>query len=214
MTVGSDEKKKKLLMDLYGIPEDHIFYSRNASFAQGIRRITRERGGVETVLNSLSGDAHVTTWQCMAPFGRFLEIGKKDILANGSLPIFPFAKNVSFHAIDLNEARQHRSRLMQDLKDDVVSFLRGGKIQPAQPLHVYGVGEIEKASRYLQSGKNTGKTVVELRQEDMVKVSRNLCGVMEWLTALRLFLITSPPGILRRMPPTSSLAVWEELDGA
>lgn len=177
VTVGSNEKKR-LLMDLYDIPEDHIFYSRNASFAQGIRRLTRERGGVDIALNSLSGDALVNTWQCMAPFGRFLEIGKKDILANGSLPMFPFAKNVSFHAIDLNEARQHRPRLMQDLKDGVVSLLFGGKIRPAQPLHVYGIGEVEKAFRYLQSGKNTGKTVVELRQEDVVKVSRNLRAIM------------------------------------
>jgi NADPH:quinone reductase-like Zn-dependent oxidoreductase len=205
VTVGSDEKKK-LLMDLYHIPEDHIFYSRNASFAQGIRRMTRERGGVDIVLNSLSGDALVSTWECMAPFGRFLEIGKKDILANGSLPMFPFAKNVSFHAIDLNEARQHRPRLMQELKDGVVSLLFGRKIRPAQPLHVYGIGEVEKAFRYLQSGKNTGKTVVELRQEDMVKVSRNLRDIVIRLTDLRLSLITSLPGTLTRMPPTSSLA--------
>ena len=171
VTVGSEEKKR-LLMDHYDIPADHIFYSRNASFAQGIKRMTSERGGVDIVLNSLSGDALVSTWQCMAPFGRFLEIGKKDILANGSLPMFPFAKNVSFHAIDLNEARQHRPRLMQELKDGIVSLLFGGKIRPAQPLHVYGIGEVEKAFRYLQSGKNTGKTVVELRHEDLVKVCR------------------------------------------
>lgn len=176
VTVGSDEKKK-LLIDLYDIPEDHIFYSRNASFVQGIKRMTRERGGVDIVLNSLSGDALVNTWQCMAPFGRFIEIGKKDILANGSLPMFPFAKNVSFHAIDLNEARRHRPKLMQDLKDGVMSLLFGGKIRPSQPLHVYGIGEVEKAFRYLQSGKNTGKTVVELRPEDMVKVNRTFSAL-------------------------------------
>ena len=173
VTVGSEEKKR-LLMDLYDIPEDHIFYSRNASFALGVRRLTRERGGVDIVLNSLSGDALVSTWECMAPFGRFLEIGKKDILANGSLPMFPFAKNVSFHAIDLNEAHQYRPTLMQELKDGVVSLLHGGQIRPAQPLHVYSIGEVEKAFRYLQSGRNTGKTVVELREDGIVKVSRNL----------------------------------------
>lgn len=32
-TVGSD-KKKRLFMDSYKIPEDHIFYSRNTSFVQ------------------------------------------------------------------------------------------------------------------------------------------------------------------------------------
>ena len=40
VTVGSADKKK-LLMGLYHIPEDHIFYCRNTSFAQGIMRVTK-----------------------------------------------------------------------------------------------------------------------------------------------------------------------------
>lgn len=39
VTVGSDEKKK-LVMCESGIPEDHIFYSRNTSFVQGLKRVT------------------------------------------------------------------------------------------------------------------------------------------------------------------------------
>ncbi|ERF68654.1 hypothetical protein EPUS_09392 [Endocarpon pusillum Z07020] len=73
VTVRSDDKKR-LLMDLYDISEYHIFYSRNASFTLGMRRLTRERGGVAIVLNSQSGDAIVSTWECLAPFGRFLEL--------------------------------------------------------------------------------------------------------------------------------------------
>ena len=34
-TAGSDDKKL-YLMEAYGIPDNHIFYSRNTSFAQGI----------------------------------------------------------------------------------------------------------------------------------------------------------------------------------
>lgn len=65
VTVGSDDEKR-LLMDLYDISEDHIFYSRNASFTLGIRRLTRERGGVAIVLISQRGDAlsaHGSVWR-------------------------------------------------------------------------------------------------------------------------------------------------------
>ena len=65
VTVGSDAKKK-LLMDTYGIPEDRIFYSRNTSFAQGIMRVTANRG-VDVVLNSLAGDGLLASWECVAP---------------------------------------------------------------------------------------------------------------------------------------------------
>lgn len=42
-TVGSMEKKD-LLTKEFGIPEDHILYSRDASFAQAVRRLTSGRG--------------------------------------------------------------------------------------------------------------------------------------------------------------------------
>ncbi|APA10781.1 hypothetical protein sscle_07g055510 [Sclerotinia sclerotiorum 1980 UF-70] len=170
VTVGS-KSKKDLLISLYQIPEDHIFYSRNAFFVKGIQRMTGDHGGVDVVLNSLSGDLLVDTWQCIAPFGRFLEIGKKDILANGNLPMLPFSRNASFHAIDLNEARKYRPGLLLDLKNSITTLLFDDKIRPPQPVHVYGISEVEKAFRYLQSGKNSGKTVIEFRGPDIIKAS-------------------------------------------
>jgi NADPH:quinone reductase-like Zn-dependent oxidoreductase len=73
VTVGSNDKKK-LLMEVYGLAEDHILYSRNTSFAQGIMRLTNGRG-VDVVLNSLSGESLLASWGCVAPVsskaGRF-----------------------------------------------------------------------------------------------------------------------------------------------
>ena len=68
VTVGSNEKKT-LLMTEYNIPEDHIFYSRNTSFAQGIMRMTENRG-VDVVLNSLSGESLFASWECVAPVSK------------------------------------------------------------------------------------------------------------------------------------------------
>jgi NADPH:quinone reductase-like Zn-dependent oxidoreductase len=39
----------------YGIPEDHIFSSRDLTFVQGIMRVTNGKG-IDVVLNSLSGE--------------------------------------------------------------------------------------------------------------------------------------------------------------
>lgn len=64
VTVGSDDKKK-LLMSTYNIPQDNILYSRNTSFAQGIMRLTNNHG-VDVVLNSLSGESLVASWDCIA----------------------------------------------------------------------------------------------------------------------------------------------------
>ena len=67
VTVGSDEKKE-LLMSKYNLPEDHILYSRDVSFAEGIMRLTNGQG-VDVVLNSLSGEKLIASWECIAQVG-------------------------------------------------------------------------------------------------------------------------------------------------
>jgi NADPH:quinone reductase-like Zn-dependent oxidoreductase len=167
-TVGSEDKRA-LLTEVYGIPEERIFDSRNASFAKGIHRVTRGRG-VDVLLNSLSGELLVESWQCVAPFGRFLELGRKDILADADLPMRPFPRNVSFHLICLGGAWEYRPELSRALREKVAGLIADCRIRPPYPIHVYGAGEIEHALRYMQSGKNTGQIVVELRPSDQVVI--------------------------------------------
>ncbi|KAI1108641.1 hypothetical protein F5Y14DRAFT_435490 [Nemania sp. NC0429] len=164
-TVGFDEKKK-FLVDTFDIPEDHIFYSRNTSFAQGIMRVTNGYG-VDVVLNSLSGDGLRASWECIAPYGRFVEIGKADILANSSLPMACFAKNVSFSAFDLVHLCHSNEELIASLLKGTLGLLQQGAQHPS-PLHVYPVSKVEDAFRYLQSGKNTGRIVIGIDSADIV----------------------------------------------
>ena len=74
----SSAAKKQLLVDHFGIDEDHIFNSRDDSFVSGVMRMTNDKG-VNVVLNSLAGEALRRSWHCIAWFGRFVEMGKKDI---------------------------------------------------------------------------------------------------------------------------------------
>ena len=98
VTVSSTEKRD--LMMGYGIPEDHVFSSRNLGFAKGIKRVTGGKG-VDVVINTLAGEAMRETWGCISPFGRFVELGKKDILANNALEMKHFLSNVSFASVNI-----------------------------------------------------------------------------------------------------------------
>ncbi|CAG8952791.1 hypothetical protein HYFRA_00009036 [Hymenoscyphus fraxineus] len=167
-TVGLDEKKQ-LLIDEFGLAADHIFYSRNTSFAQGVLRLTGGYG-VDVVLNSLSGDGLQASWEIMAPYGRFIEIGKIDIKSNSGLPMCGFAKNVSFAAVDLHHVAKSRGDITQKLLSDCMRLLSNGSIKPPTPVHVYPVSRVESAFRYLQSGKNTGRIVITNKPTDIVTV--------------------------------------------
>ena len=98
-TVGNDEKVQYLI-DTFGLPRNRIFNSRNASFADGIMRETRGLG-VDIVLNSLSGELLHASWSCVAPFGKMVEIGKRDILGSGKLDMTPFLANRSYICVDM-----------------------------------------------------------------------------------------------------------------
>ncbi|KAJ2998604.1 hypothetical protein NUW58_g268 [Xylaria curta] len=166
-TVGNYDKKK-LIKENYKIADDHIFYSRNTAFEKCIKRVTHGYG-VDVVLNSLSGDALRASWDCIAPYGRFIEIGKTDILANAALPMGNFQNNVSYSAVDINHIIRTKRNLATQLQTDILNLTAAGVLQAPAPIHEFSIGDIESAFRYFQSGTNTGRTVINLRESDLIR---------------------------------------------
>jgi NADPH:quinone reductase-like Zn-dependent oxidoreductase len=95
------------LVDNYGVPETHIFNSRNATFAADIMRVTNDRG-VDLVLNSLSGELLHASWKCVAEFGTMIEIGKRDFRRRARLSMDVFEANRTFIGLDLGLVHQER----------------------------------------------------------------------------------------------------------
>lgn len=100
-TVSTDEKKS-FLVNTFGIKPENIFNSRNSSFQPAVLAATGGRG-VDIVLNSLTGDLLHDSWRVCAPWGRFIEVGKQDLVAAGKLDMEMFRRNVTFSAFDLSE---------------------------------------------------------------------------------------------------------------
>ena len=169
VTVGTRGKREHLVAT-YGIPEDHVFASRDLTFASGVMRATGGRG-VDVVLNSLAGEALKATWRCIAPFGRFIEIGKRDILANGKLDMAPFVKNVTFASVDILVIGRQNRKLAAELFSEVMKLVRARSIKEASPVTVYPFSQIEDSFRLMQAGKHTGKIVLEPRDADLVQVN-------------------------------------------
>jgi NADPH:quinone reductase-like Zn-dependent oxidoreductase len=63
--------------------------------------------GVDIVLNSLSGAMLKETWDCVARFGRFIEVGKVDLEAARRLDMSPFRRCTTFASVDLMQLREY-----------------------------------------------------------------------------------------------------------
>ena len=172
----STEDKKQFLITTYGIDESNIFSSRTPAFVEGIKLLTKGVG-VDVIINSLAGEALKCSWECIAPFGRFIEVGKKDIHNFGSLPMFGFSRNASFTGVDLFYIYLHARKIIQELLETCMALLIDGKITVPAPVHLYKTSQIEDAFRFLESGKSMGKIVVEFNENDIVPVRKSFRSI-------------------------------------
>lgn len=168
VTIRSTEKKE-FLMQRYGIPEDHIFSSRDTTFEQELMDITSQRG-VDVVLNSTAGDILQRSLQCLAPFGRFLEIGQRDMVQDSYISMGKFLDSVLFAGVDVGKLGRTKPLVFHNLLAKVVSLYERGAIQPVQPVTVFPISELQQALRLMQTGKHTGKFVIEAQGDSIVQV--------------------------------------------
>ncbi|EFW99415.1 polyketide synthase [Grosmannia clavigera kw1407] len=167
-TAGTPEKRD-FLVGRYGIPADNVFSSRDKSFAAGIQQATAGQG-VDIVLNSLAGDLLHETWSCIGQFGRFVEIGRRDMELNRSLQMHPFTRAVTFSAVDLIKLGELRPDTVHAALSAVMQLFRQGAIQPVAPITTYPLADLERAFRTMQAGRHLGKIVVVPHQNDIVPV--------------------------------------------
>jgi acyl transferase domain-containing protein/NADPH:quinone reductase-like Zn-dependent oxidoreductase/acyl carrier protein len=165
-TAGSPEKRAYLA----SLGVRYISDSRSLAFYDEVMRWT-DGAGVDVVLNSLSGEALVKSFALLAPYGRFIEIGKRDIDENNYLSLRPFNRNLTFAAIDgdrmLAERRDASVRLLQE----VCKAVEEGVFQPL-PVHPFPAGEASEAFRYMGQAKHIGKVSVTLERQPVGVIPR------------------------------------------
>ncbi|GKZ95652.1 type I Iterative Polyketide synthase (PKS) [Aspergillus niger] len=171
-SVGSEEKASYLVKTFH-IPRDRIFNSRDCSFLPGILRETDGRG-VDVVLNSLAGELLHASWSCVAEFGKMIEIGKRDILEHGKLPMDAFGGNRAFFGVDLIRLGQ-KPGAFTSLTSRVMDLYEEGKISPIRPLKTFEACDIKEAFRYMQNGLHIDarNLMVEKGARHLVLLSRS-----------------------------------------
>ncbi|KAI4151954.1 MAG: hypothetical protein LQ340_003186 [Diploschistes diacapsis] len=168
-TVGS-VAKKELVKEKYGILDSHIFSSRARTFKSGIMRLTQGEG-VDVVLNSLSGDYLQETWDCIAMFGTFIEIGKTDIYRNQQIHMKPFDRNVNFSSVDLVLLADHKPHAMKKVFGEIMLMFQTGRLKPVHPVTIVPIGEAVDTFRLIQARKHVGKLVLQATETAMVKAT-------------------------------------------
>lgn len=154
-TAGSDEKRAFLR----NLGVDFVCNSRSLSFADEIAEYTAGKG-VDIVLNSLAGQAMARSMDCLRPFGRFIELGKRDFYANTHLGLRPLRRNLSYFGVDIDQLIGEHRELARQLFGEVIRLMAGGELAPL-PYRVFEPGHIADAFRLMQRAGHIGKVVVK-----------------------------------------------------
>ncbi|WP_205873317.1 type I polyketide synthase [Mycobacterium camsae] len=176
-TAGSPEKRE--LLQMLGV--QHVFDSRSCDFADHIRSVTAG-AGVDVVLNSIAGESVSRSIASLAPYGRFVELGKRDLLNDSRLGLRPFLNNLAYFSFDLRQ-------LMVDRPADVhreLAMLMGrfaaGDLHPL-PYRVFHPSQTTAAMRHLAAARHVGKLVLAMAERDfpVVRAPEPPFGHETWL---------------------------------
>ncbi len=161
-TAGSDEKRD--FVRLMGA--DHVMDSRSLAFADDIMQITNGEG-IDIVLNSLAGEAITRNLSVLKPFGRFLELGKRDFYENSKIGLRPFRNNISYFGIDADQLLIERPELANRLFKEMMAQFDEGSLRP-MPYRSFPATRIQDAFRYMQQSRQVGKVVVSFMNGNAV----------------------------------------------
>ncbi|MFK4271297.1 SDR family NAD(P)-dependent oxidoreductase [Streptomyces milbemycinicus] len=163
-TAGSPAKRQ--LLRLLGYR--HVLDSRSLGFADEVREITAGRG-VDVVLNSVAGEALGRGMELLRPHGRFVELGKRDILADNALALRPFSRDLSFFGVDLTSLLQGDSPVAEQMVAELTERVGSGVYRPL-PHVTYPAQQITEAMALLRDSRHIGKIVITFDAMEPVPV--------------------------------------------
>ena len=155
-SAGSPEKRDFVRM----LGVDDIIDSRNPDFDEAVLACTQGQG-VDLVLNSLAGSAIERNLRVLKPFGRFVELGKRDFYEDTPIGLRPFRNNISYFGVDADQLMQVRPDVAQGVFTDMMARFHAGDLTPL-PHKVFAPDAIVDAFRHMQQARQIGKVVVDL----------------------------------------------------
>ncbi len=161
-TAGTDAKREMLA----GMGVEYVGDSRSVAFADDILDIT-DGAGVDVVLNSLPGEAIRRGMQILAPGGRFIELGKKDVFADANVGLAALARSGSFSVVDVDLNMRLQPKRYRESLQQILRHAAAGELA-ALPVTEFAFADAIDAFRLMASGGHTGKIVISIPQSGSI----------------------------------------------
>jgi acyl transferase domain-containing protein/NADPH:quinone reductase-like Zn-dependent oxidoreductase/acyl carrier protein len=136
-----------------GLDDEHIGSSRTVDFEEKFQRAT-SGGGMDVVINSLTGEFTDASLRLMPHGGSFIEIGKLDV--RDPLQVGADHPGICYHVFDL--ATEHPERL-SPIFGDLLDLFQRNTLQPL-PVTAFDIRHAVEAFQHMSQARHTGKVVL------------------------------------------------------
>ena len=160
----------------------HVFDSRTTAFGADILEATGS-AGVDMVLNSLTGEGFIdASLSCLAKGGRFVEMGRVDILSEDEMAAL--RPDVAYAILMIDVLKEEEPAKAGEILRRVMARLQAGELTPL--IHArWPVAEAGRAMKCMQGARHIGKIVFtnsplargRLREDRSYLVTGGLGGI-------------------------------------
>lgn len=163
-TAGSHARRARL----QALGVEQVFDSRTLDFREQVLAATQGQG-VDLVLNALTGEFIPASFDVLAPGGRFLEMGKRDIWpADRVAERYP---GIAYVPFDLFDAMAADPALAPWLFDRLLTRLEQCVLKPL-PVEAHPLNRPHAAFRSMMQSRHVGKVVLRHDPADESPVGR------------------------------------------
>jgi malonyl CoA-acyl carrier protein transacylase len=157
---------KVLIMNTYGVPEEHIFSREESSYPSGVLRATQGKG-VDVVIDASRGD-RVGDWEpCLNRSGRFVQLHQ--VQSRSQLP--RLVKNQQFRSVDFITALVDQPDTVMSIASMILKQWSEGNLKPVRPLQKLSLSEYDQSLLLAQNANLVGDITIEVTRQEKVQVS-------------------------------------------
>ncbi len=154
-TTGTKEKRDFL----YSQGIQQVMDSRSSLYLKELKSRDVE---IDVLLNSLGGgdflDANLSV---LGTYGRYLDIGKRDIAEHKALNLGYFEKSLSYFAISLGTDNP----MLSEVIDEIIELIKQKKIKSI-PYSEFRIDNIHQAFDFMSKAKHIGKLIIAHKDDN------------------------------------------------
>lgn len=165
--VVCNKAEAAMIMVDYGLDERQILVTSDLPI---ISQLKESNGGrsPDVVFSSGSVDANVSRecWRYIAPFGRFVDSGRKNVLKRTHLDTCPLHRGAIYLSFDILDVYRWKPQVMGNLLRRTAALYRQKLITSPRPVTIKKLGEIDSAVASFSDHFAAGKILISYEPSD------------------------------------------------